>query len=60
MLVALFFIKGSNTGKHLPLEQLQGGPSTSGDVRHLIGKTGLLDGSHGVTTTDDSDAALGG
>ena len=28
-------------------------------MRHLIGKTGLLDGSHGVTTTDDSDAALG-
>mmetsp|Transcript_25833 Transcript_25833/g.49054 ORF Transcript_25833/g.49054 Transcript_25833/m.49054 type:complete len:236 (-) Transcript_25833:817-1524(-) len=52
----LGLVKRSHAGKHLALKELQGGTTTSGNVRHLVSKTCLLYSCNGVAATDDSDA----
>ncbi|KAF8004400.1 hypothetical protein HF325_001848 [Metschnikowia pulcherrima] len=52
---------GNDTWQLLTLQQLQGGTTTSGDVRQLLNDTELLGNSGSVTTAnDDGVASLGG
>mmetsp|Transcript_36934 Transcript_36934/g.44684 ORF Transcript_36934/g.44684 Transcript_36934/m.44684 type:complete len:398 (+) Transcript_36934:235-1428(+) len=51
----LSLVKSGNTGKHLALQKLQACTTTGRDVAHLVCKTCLLHGSHGVTTSDDGN-----
>jgi hypothetical protein len=51
-------VKGSNTREDKTLKELEGSATTSGDVGHLLSEAGLLNGSDGVTSTDDGDGAL--
>mmetsp|Transcript_27165 Transcript_27165/g.59366 ORF Transcript_27165/g.59366 Transcript_27165/m.59366 type:complete len:503 (+) Transcript_27165:129-1637(+) len=51
----LLVVEGGDTGKGLALKELKGSTTTGGDVGHLLREAGLLDGSNGVTATDDGD-----
>jgi hypothetical protein len=57
--VRLSRVKGSNTREHKALKELEGSTASGGDVGHLLSEASLLDGSDGVTSTDDGDGALG-
>jgi len=52
--------EGGNSGEDLALEELKTGSSTGGYVAHLVGLAGLLDGSDGVSSTNDGAGSLGG
>jgi hypothetical protein len=52
-------VKSSNSGEDLALKELEGSTASGGDVGHLLSEASLLDGSDGVTSTDDGDGALG-
>jgi len=51
-------VESGNAGKDTALEQLQRGTASSGDVRHLVGKTSLLDGGNGISSSNDGDDAF--
>jgi hypothetical protein len=56
----LCVIESRHPGEHLPLEHLQRGPSSSGDVRHLALQTRLMHCRYGVTTANDRHRPSGG
>src|SRR5436309_3246479 len=52
--------EGGDAGQGLAFEQLQGGATTSGDVRNLGRQASLLQGGNGIATADDGQPAAGG
>ena len=53
-------VEACDTWEDFSFEELERGAATGGDMRHTRVEVGLVDSSHGVPASDDSDAALVG
>lgn len=58
LLFCLVVVERSNTWKHLSFKEFKGSATTSGNVRHAFGESGLFDSGDRVAATDDSCAPL--
>jgi len=56
--MCLLVVKGGNSRKDLALKKLEGGSSSSGDVGHVSGTSGLLAGGDRVSSSDDGGGSL--
>mmetsp|Transcript_26808 Transcript_26808/g.104106 ORF Transcript_26808/g.104106 Transcript_26808/m.104106 type:complete len:206 (-) Transcript_26808:940-1557(-) len=60
MFFYLVLVERSNSRKDLALQEFERRTSSSGDVAHLLGQTGLLYSCNGVTSSDDSGDPISG